>query len=293
MIHKEGTFSGVGGIKLYYQCWLPQHAKAIVLICHGVADHGGRYVRVAQALVEAGYAVYAHDHRGHGRSEGARLHVDRFQLFIDELDIFREAIATKQPDRAIFLFAHSMGSAVGLGWLAEHPGDVAGFISSGTALVPGRGFPPWLVRLNALLARFLPRLRLISLPAQGISRDTEWVRATYADPLIHHGPGTVRLAAEISGALERATRDAECVRVPLLIIHGQEDILTDIRGAHLLHERASSEDKTLMVYEGAYHEVFNDAPEARRAVLRDLIRWLDARCTGLGSDKGAFFVDTE
>jgi alpha-beta hydrolase superfamily lysophospholipase len=281
MEHVEGTFKGARGLVLYYQGWLPARVpRAVVIICSGVADHGGRYPHLVQGLVSAGYAVYAHDHRGHGRSAGVRLHVERFHLFAEDLAAFRDLAAGRHPDRPIYLFAHSMGSAVALEYVLDHAQDVAGLISSGTALYAGEGFPPMVLAVNQFLSLVLPRLRLTKLPTEGISRDAAWVRATLDDPLVYHGPGTTRLGAEIIRALAHLRPRLGEIRLPLLIVQGERDILVNSKGSRMLYEQAASTDKTHKVYEGAYHEVFNDLPEAREAVVRDVVAWLDAHTMG-------------
>ena len=283
MEHQEGAFPGSGGLRLYYQCWLPAGPpRAVVLICHGVADHGGRYPHLVERLASAGYAVYAHDHRGHGRSEGTRLHVERFRLFAEDLKTFVDLVSARHPDKALYLFAHSMGSAVALEYALAYPGTLAGLILSGTALFAGEGFPRIVLLANEVLSQLLPRLRLTKLPTEGISRDAAWVQATLCDPLVYHGPGTARLGAEILHTLEGLRPRLAGITLPLLILQGEKDILVDPRGSKLLYEQAASADKTHKVYAGAFHEVFNDLPESREAFLGDVVAWLDAHSSSSG-----------
>jgi len=278
IITQEGMFIGAGGVELYECSWLPEGSpRAVVILCHGVADHSGRYPHLIARLAGAGYAVCAFDHRGHGHAAGERLHVERFGLYAEDLKVVRDRVAARYPDLPLYLFGHSMGSAVALTYLLDHPNDVAGLIASGVALYAGEGFPPIMLKLNMLLSRWLPRLRLTKIPTEGVSRDQAWVAATRADPLVYHGPGTARLGAEILTALERLRPRLGEITLPLLILQGERDILVGDQGARLLYERAASADKTLRVYGGAYHEVFNDLPASREAVLGDVVGWLDAR----------------
>jgi acylglycerol lipase len=277
MLHQEGTFRGIGGLELYYQRWLPESTpRAIVMICHGVADHGGRYLSVVARLVSEGYAVYAHDHRGHGRSAGERLHVERFQLYVEDLGIFRDLVAAQHPGTKLYLFAHSMGNTVAMQYILAYPTDVSGLISSGTALYAGEGFPQIVLAVNQVLSQLLPHLRLTKLPTEGISRDLAWVKQTLSDPLVYHGPGTTRLGAEIIRALEGLRPRLSEITLPLLIVQGENDFLVDRRGSQLLYAQAASPDKTLKIYAGAYHEVFNDLPLSREALLADMVGWLNA-----------------
>ena len=277
MNHQECTLIAADGTRLYCQSWHPERPpRAVVLVCHGVADHGGRYPHLVAALVGRGYAACAHDHRGHGRSDGPRLDVRAFSEYVEDLRTHRDAVADVFPGLPLFLFGHSMGSIVALEFVLTHPGAVQGLICSGTALLAGEGFPPALLALNRLLGRVLPRLRLVSLPTEGISRDPAWVNQTRADPLIYHGPGTVRLGNAILAAQGRARDRLAEVDLPLLAVHGAADALVDPAGARMLVEGTSSSDRTLRLYEGAFHEVHNDLPPAREAMLSDLLAWLDA-----------------
>jgi alpha-beta hydrolase superfamily lysophospholipase len=111
-------------------------------------------------------------------------------------------------------------------------------------------------------------------PAEDICRDPAVVAAYLADPLVYQGKITARLGAEMLGAMERLRREAGGVRLPLLILQGAADRLVDPAGARILYDGVTSPDKRLIVYEGFYHEVFNE-PEHDR-VLSDVERWLDA-----------------
>lgn len=280
-VHREGTFQSADGVlSLYYQCWEPEGMpRALVIICHGVADHGGRYMNLVRELVVAGYAVCAPDHRGHGRSPGRPLHVERFQQFVDDLDAFVRHCRGQYPTLGRYLFAHSMGSAIGLHYVLQHPDALDGMISSGTALFAGEGFPPFVLKLNHLMSSVWPTLRLTQLPTDGVSRDEAWVRHTKADPLVYHGPGTARLGAEILNALDALRPRLDEIHLPLLIIHGGADILVEVKGAHLLHDTCSSPNVTCKLYDGAFHELFNEPSPVREEAIGDVVSWLNAQCS--------------
>ena len=124
-------------------------------------------------------------------------------------------------------------------------------------------------------AVIFPRLGLLRLDAQGVSRDPAVVKAHLEDPLVCQGKMTARLGAELLGAMERIGSEANRITLPLLILQGGADRLVDPSGAQLLHEKVSSTDKKLIVYEGFYHEVFNEPQHDR--VLSDVEQWLEER----------------
>jgi acylglycerol lipase len=118
---------------------------------------------------------------------------------------------------------------------------------------------------------------LLPLDANDISRDPEVVKAYVNDPLVFHGKMPARLAAELLKAMLHVTAEADKITLPFIIVQGSEDKLVDPGGAQMLYEKASSKDKTIRVYEGLHHEVFNEPERAR--VLKDVEAWLAAHAT--------------
>ncbi|MFX1451268.1 MAG: alpha/beta fold hydrolase, partial [Promethearchaeota archaeon] len=114
MKHFENEYEGIAGLKIYYQCWLPDKPKAIVHIVHGFAEHSGRYLNVVNELIPLNYAVYANDHRGHGRSEGVRNHVDSFDQYVEDEKLLYDIIKKQHPNLPVFMLGHSMGSIIAL-----------------------------------------------------------------------------------------------------------------------------------------------------------------------------------
>ena len=132
MKHQEARFKGYGDADLYYQCWLPDtEPLAVLVIAHGLAEHGGRYANVVDHLVPRGYALYAPDYRGHGKSEGWRCYVERFEHYLYDLETFLGIIRGAQPDRRLFLVGHSMGGTIAVAYALHHQDELDGLIISG------------------------------------------------------------------------------------------------------------------------------------------------------------------
>ncbi len=137
MKHQEGYFKGYKDFNIYYQSWKPErNSKAILLVAHGFCEHSGRYGNVVNHFIPKGYAVYALDHRGHGRSDGARVQIDHFTDYIKDLKTFFDIVHNENPDRKIFLVGHSMGSAISLFYVLQYQNELAGLITSGARLSP-------------------------------------------------------------------------------------------------------------------------------------------------------------
>lgn len=276
MRRTSSTFSTPDGRTLFERHWLPEGSpRADVVIVHGYAEHSGRYEHVGTQLAERGYAVHAFDLRGHGQSGGRRVFVRSADEYLDDLDAF--LARSRDGNRPLFLLGHSMGGTIVTLEAITRAPVIDGLILSGPALTANDA-SPLLARIVRLLGRFLPRLRLRKLDASAVSRDPAVVAAYESDPLVDRGKMYVGLAAAMMRAMRTIDRDVSRLRLPLLVMQGTKDKLADPQGSRSLHDRASSPDKTLHLYAGLYHEIFNEPEQAE--VLGDLLAWLDARTGG-------------
>jgi acylglycerol lipase len=275
MNHIEGTFKGVRNVNIYYQAWLPDgNVTAVLLVVHGLGEHSGRYMNVVNHFVPLGYAVYGLDHIGHGKSDGGREVIERFADFTDSLTIYYERIKGWQPGKPIFLLGHSLGGLIVPYYLLEHQAGFRGAIISAPLVKVGDNISPMTIILGKILSAVAPKVGILPLDASLISRDPEVVKAYVNDPLVFHGKTPARLASEMLKAMMRVTAEAGKITLPVIILQGSLDKLVEPAGAQMLFDKVSSTDKTLKVYEGLYHEVFNE-PERER-VLKDVETWLAA-----------------
>lgn len=276
MSHHEDRFQAHDGLELFEQWWLPDgEPLAAIVVVHGINEHSGRYGRLAADLNRHGYAVYAMDLRGHGRSGGDRAWIRSFDEYLDDLELLVERVAARQPGKPLFLFGHSMGGAIVAMLGIARPPKVRGLILSAPAVLIAGGVFPVLRRLASLASAVWPTLRLVRMGCRFISRDPAVVEAFRNDPLVFHGRFPVRTGAEILRAANRIQTGMDRLQLPLLILHGTGDFVTDPKGSRLLAADAGSRDKTLRLYGGLYHEVLSE-PE-REQVLADVLAWLDAR----------------
>lgn len=275
MRHAEGHFRGLRGESLYWQAWLPAgEVRAVLLVVHGLGEHGGRYQGLAERFTAQGYALYAPDHLGHGRSAGKRLCLSRFTDYTGPLATFAAMVRGWQAGKPLFLVGHSMGGLIAAHHLAEHQGIYAGALLSAPACLPAIRLPACVVALGRLLSAIVPEMGLLRLDTRGVTRDPAVLAAYLADPLTFRGRITARLGAELLAAMARLPAAAARITLPLLILQGGADRIVDPNGSRWLHEHVSSADRRLIVYAGLYHEVFNE-PERER-VLGDLRAWLEA-----------------
>lgn len=271
--HEEGRFEGVGGLEIYWRAWLPDGTpRAIVAIAHGGAEHSGRYSWTAGRLTDRGYAVYALDHRGHGRSAGPRAYVDRIDNAVTDLHTLCDLARDRHPGLPVILLGHSMGGLISLAFALRFQDELSGLVLSAPLAVLEAN-PVARATVRALSAA-TPRLPIYKIDGTTVSRDPEVVRAYDADPLNHRGMLPARTVAEIAATV--ATFDSRLpeLTLPVLTVYGTGDRLVDNAGSKLVDARSTSEDSTLIAYDGLYHEVLNE-PERDR-VIADVAGWIDA-----------------
>ena len=275
MNHTEGTFKGVRDANIFYQAWLPDgKVRVVLLLVHGVGEHTGRYMNIVNHFVPLGYAVYGLDHIGHGRSDGQRVYVERFDDYIEPLKTFYAKVKGWQPDKPIFILGHSMGGLIETYYLLDHQKDFTGAVVSAPSIKISDTLSPLTITIGKLLSKISPKAGLLALDANAVSKDPAVVKAYVTDPLVYTGKLTARLAAEMLRAMQRVTDEAGVISLPMIIVQGKADKLVDPAGAQMLYDKSSSMDKTLKMYDGLYHEVFNE-PE-REQVLLDVEVWLEA-----------------
>src|SRR5215204_5380758 len=269
------NLEGAGRVPLVAWRWRDpaQLWKATVVLVHGHAEHLGRYERVIAALCGAGYTVVGMDHRGHGHSGGRRAAVRRFDALVDDLDLLIDT--ETRADGPIFLLGHSMGGLIATRCALRRT-DLEGLVVSGAAFKIGGDISGPRRRVSALLARVLPYLPLVPSSPPGIlSRDPEVDRQFAADPLTYKSRVRVGMAYGMFTAGEETRARASGLTLPLLVMHGADDNLTDPAGSIAVYSSAASADKTLKLLPGLRHEIFNE-PEGPE-VIADVIAWLDAR----------------
>jgi len=277
----RSTFtSPVDGLQLATYEWDVTAARGVVQIAHGLAEHSARYDRFAVALNEAGYAVGAIDHRGHGASISGTpgdLGAGGFEALIDDVAAYG---ATLRGDLPVFLFAHSMGSFAAQSVVLTHSEQYAGVVLSGSTaldlLAAGMAQAEGPSGLEAFNAGFEPRTGY-----EWLSRDETEVDRYVADPLCGFEVPDETMPALFGAAATLADPSAlAAIRsdLPLLIVSGSDDPLA--AGGQLVevlgqrYRDAGLVDVTVRLYDGARHEIVNEIN--RDGVTSDVVAWLDA-----------------
>ncbi|KAG7477839.1 hypothetical protein MATL_G00073750 [Megalops atlanticus] len=267
------------GQRLFCRYWKPDGPpRALVFVAHGAGEHSGRYSRLAQTLMERALLVFAHDHVGHGNSEGERMSVVDFQIFIRDTLQHVDVVRGQHPGLPVFLLGHSMGGAISILTACEQPDAFTGvvLISPMVQFNP-ESATPFKVVLAKLLNHMLPKLCLGAIESKWISRDQREVDDYDQDELNHHGGLSVSFSMKLLLATQRIEKAIPTIAWPFLLLHGDVDKLCDIGGSQMMFENAKSTDKKLKVYEGAYHALHRDLPETADSVLEEVGTWIVER----------------
>ena len=244
-----------------------------VVLVHGLGEHSGRYGRLIKELNEAGFAVYAFDWPGHGKSPGKRGHTS----IEDAIEIIDYIIA--ELGEKPFLFGHSLGGLTVIRYTETRPDKIRGVIASSPALAKSPETPGFMVALAKFLGKVAPGVVLSNgIKPELLSRNKETVRRYVEDPLVHD-----RISAKLGRStfmnMELAHREVERIEVPVLLLVGTGDVITPPEGSRRLFEKLNVKDKTLWEFEGAYHEILED-PEWADEFYGTIVEWMVEHARG-------------
>ncbi len=302
------NFKGYDGTDIFYYRWLPDEKKdikAVLQIIHGMGEHSGRYKEFAQALTDAGFAVYSNDHRGHGKTGGAPQTFGHFadkggwDLVVSEVFKLTEIIKQENPLKDIFIYGHSLGAFLASDYSLTHGKEIRGMIISGTKTSPG-----FIENIGTLIAKMQiikngPKVKaplLLSLtfgkynkyfkpnrtPSDWISRDTKKVDEYIADPYCN-GQFSATFFLDMANGLKKINKLENMKKTPgnlsIYLLAGTRDPVSnftkDILKVYEDYKKAGIKDISYKFYEGARHEIINELN--RQEVYKDIIDWMNAR----------------
>jgi acylglycerol lipase len=270
----EETFEGKGGLKIFTRSWRAQgKARGVVVLVHGFKSHSGLYEWPATQFAQRGLAAYALDLRGHGKSEGERLYVDKLADYVSDVEQLVAIAKSREPGLPTFVLGHSAGGVVACIYALDHQKDVSGFICESFAHeVPA---PDFALSILKGIGHVAPHAHVLPLKDEDFSRDPAFVARMKSDPLIAHIPYAAQTVAELVRADERLKKEFPLLKLPVLILHGTADKATRPHGSQRFYDSAGSADKTLKLYEGHFHDLLNDV--GKEQVLADITEWITTR----------------
>jgi alpha-beta hydrolase superfamily lysophospholipase len=281
------TFAAADGTSLHELTWNPPgKPRGAVVIVHGYGEHIARYDETARALTAAGWAVRGSDLRGHGESAGRRGFIRRFDEYLDDvgLVIGRARAETGGP---LHLLGHSLGGLIATHVALRKKATLAldGLLLSSPFFRLALQVPAVKVLAGKLFSSLIPTLALpAGLKGADVARDPELAALYDRDPL-NNKNATARWFTETQTAQADALARAGELALPCLFMHGGADKVADARATEELYGRVAAKDKTLKIYPGQYHEIFNEPLAERQKTFADVVAWLDGHASAAAGEK--------
>lgn len=263
----------VNNTKLHCVCHMPEdEAIAVLFIVHGLGEHSGRYEELASQLTQNGLAVFAFDHRGHGKSEGKRGHTQSVEQLVEDVEHAMMKCRSLFLEQPIFLFGHSMGGQIVATFLDKVKSkEVSGAIISSAWFKLANPPSSILAAIALRLASIFPSFTFPNgLDATDISSVEEEVKEYKSDSLIHNKV-SLSLFDSLYSNGQRMLKHSQEVKIPVLVCHGDSDKITD-PGASQLYANQIAEKAEFNSWKGAYHEPHHDYDKA--TVIKGYIDWI-------------------
>jgi acylglycerol lipase len=264
----NSTFITKDGTKLFTRAWLPDRPRGTIILQHGLGEHIERYDYVGGYLTSYGYATYAADARGHGQTgkqNGDLGYFAGLPQIVADLRAYIESVANGEK---VTLIGHSMGGLVSLLYTIRHQETLRGLVVSAPAIDAGEAVPPLMLRVLNILGKVAPKLGTVALDTSTLSKEKA----------VWHGKIPARVGAELIDGAKLARSQANRITIPVLLMHGTADRLVGPTGTPYIHDQINSADKTLKLWDGLYHEIFNE-PE-RDSVLDYTVQWVQNHANG-------------
>jgi acylglycerol lipase len=275
---EEGFFQPAAGVRLYHCEWWPESSAVqggsgpVVVLMHGFAEHCRRYDELAEHFLERGIAVCRLDARGHGRSNGQRGYVRRYEDYVDDLCVYVERVALRVPGRPLALLGHSNGGLIAIRAAQRGLAALSGLVLSNPLIelcAARRPAPDSVARWLSWAVGRLPLPNGVR-PAD-LTHDARLQEAVRRDRWCHY-VATPRWYWSARLAGRAALAEASRLTLSALVIVGEQDPLVDARSVRAFHDQLGARDKQLLTRPGELHEVLNELD--RRSLFEHIADWL-------------------
>jgi len=274
---KNNTYkwTSFDGGELFGQSWIPNsEPKAVINFVHGIGEHTDRYSDWMPFFVNAGYAVFAIEYRGHGRSFGKRGYIKNYNELLNDIDILFEQSQKTFPNLPAFLYGHSLGGGLVTNYTLTRKPNIKALIATSPWFSLTKEPPNWQVSLVKFLRNYIPGLTIpTGLNTEDITHNADIKKAYKADKMVH---GKINIELFLSASENGIWNidHASEIFVPVLLIHGSKDNITNPKGSEAFYKN-NPEKTTLKIWEDMFHELHNEPIRQEHAQF--IIDWLDAK----------------
>ncbi len=246
-------------------------AESMILLIHGLGEHSGRYTEWIKRFNNTGIGIWSFDLPGHGNSSGKRGVMPFFEQVYDIIDDQFRVMREEYPGVSLFIYGHSLGGNIALGYLLNRKPLIDGAVITSPWILLTESPSPFKAAMSSLFLRIMPEMTLSSgLKTDYLSHDKGVVERYKSDPLVH-GLISPRLFSEAEKNAAGLLRSADQIKLPLLLVHGRDDMITSPSGTVEVAEKAPN--AILKLWDGGYHELHNEPFKEDHYIL--IREWID------------------
>lgn len=262
---------------IFCKYWYPCEVKGLLMILHGYGEHSMVFDSLAKHLNKLGLLVFSHDHLSHGENPGNFGDIVDYNQIIADACQHAKLISSKHSQFPMYLFGNSMGGCLAVILQNKMPEVFKGLILSSPMLAPNSKFTPFKTSLLKYTSFILPNIP-VSYPDHSLaSRDQNKLQNYLDDPLIYTGPVQMRCAYQLYLMTIKAQSCFAKTETSILILHGTSDEVCDISGSKKLIEQSSSNDKSLIEFDGARHCLMLETSDTPKQFFENIVNWLEVR----------------
>ncbi len=256
----------------FVRSFVPDSPKAILILIHGKGEHSGRYIHFGKELEKAGYAVYAPDLRGHGKTGGRTGHTAPRSTILDDVGEVVLYAKIRHPDLPVFMYGHSMGGNIILTYRHRRPDGIKAFIASAPWLYLVKEFAAPLKKAVIAFSKLLPHTAINTGIDATVITSIEDEQTKYLEDKKMNGVITVATVADVFVATKEIFKYAPTEKTPFMLLHGDDDRLVDVDGSRKL-SKISGDVCEYKEYKANRHEILHDI--SRDDAISDMISYLD------------------
>lgn len=270
----QGFFAAADDTPLYCRWHTVSPSRARVVIVHGALDHSGRYENLIEFLNAQGYSAFAADLRGMGRSSGPIGDIERFDIYLDDLEHFIGGVEKMRGPAPTFLVGYSLGALIAARFTVRRTPSVNGLALMAMPLALTAPPNRWLLRIGRLLSGVLPRLPVpIGIDVAQLTSDTTIAGTIDDDPLCRH-IATLRWATTVLSASGEMASLLRELALPVLALHGENDPISDSGAVRALSDNPDCSNIQIASFPGLRHALHCETAPGREAVFQILTDWL-------------------
>ncbi|KAK2991243.1 hypothetical protein RJ640_018000 [Escallonia rubra] len=287
ILHHQSFMLNKQNMNIFTQSWRPDskpdQLRGLVAMVHGYASESSWVPELtAVAVAKANFFVCALDIQGHGYSDGYAGHIPDIKPIVRDCMQFFDSARADHPKIPAFLYGESLGGAIAILLCLEQKGEWSGLILSGAMCgVSKKMKPVWpLEKLLPMAAFVAPTWRIV-ITKHPVSKSyrEEWKRKLVekSPNFLKYGKPSAATALEFLRVCAYIKKNCQKLEVPMLMVHGGNDTVCDPKSAMFVYESAATEDKTLNVYDGMWHQLIGEPNERVELVFGNIISWIGER----------------